>query len=555
MHINVRRTIGPLLLWFVDLVSAHAQTFVWSRINAPLPSSIEVYAGTADGPVRAWYASILAADTLIRPRALMSTDADGKEAVTSIAANTEAYVAINAGYFDTATNPATSYSLIIADSVLRSRQVTSLTRSSVVYAVYRAAFGVRHDRSTETGWIGHNGTGLGDVVRYGAPIANADGTPAATSTAGAGAAWTGIVDAIGGGPSLVSNGVINVTYEPEVFFGSGVGTAADPRTAIGRTADGRIILLVADGRSASSIGLSLSALAQTMSSLSCIDALNLDGGGSSTFVMNGTVLNSPSDGVERQVASAFAVVPAPRPLLFEKTIDTGGPEYREDGAGWISTANPGSFGAGARLHPVSVGTSRAAFKLGLPTMATYELSAWWVAASNRATNTPIIVHSVGRTDTVRVDQTTRGGQWNIVGTFTFSGTDADSVVISDAASATPGQATTYVVSDGLRLTSRDAAFVSTRVAGEATPRYFTLEQNFPNPFNPSTTIRYALASTAQVRLRILDLLGREVDRLVDMEQTAGTYHVTWSPRLSSGVYLCELTAGGQRAVVRTALVR
>ncbi|MCU0453749.1 MAG: phosphodiester glycosidase family protein [Bacteroidetes bacterium] len=535
--------------------SATAQTFIWSRVNAPLPSSVEIYAGTAPGPVRAWYASVWANDTLIIPRALASTDADGKELVSTIASATQAHVAINAGYFDGGTNPAVSYSLVIADSTLRSRQVTSLTRNSQVYGVYRAAFGVRRDRSTETGWIGHNGTTLADIIRFNAPISNANGTPASATTAGTGAAWTGIVDAVGGGPSLVKNGVVNVTYDQEVFFGSGVGTSADPRTAIGRTSDGRIILFVVDGRSTQSVGLSLAELAQTMLSLGCVDAVNLDGGGSSAFVVNGAVMNAPSDGVERQVASAFAVLPAPRPPLFEKTIDTGGQEYREDAAGWSATGNPGSFGAAARLHPIGTGLSRAAFRLGVPKAATYDLHAWWVASTNRAKDAPFMVFSSGKVDTVRVDQTVRGGQWNLLGSYVFTGTDADSVVVTDAASPTAGQATTYVVADGLRLTSRDAAFAPTHVAPDAMPRTFELEQNFPNPFNPTTTFRFTLTSRTHVRLRILDLLGREVVRLVDEERSAGSYHVTWSPRVASGLYLCEMTAGGRMDVVRAVLAR
>jgi hypothetical protein len=550
-----RRATSFALLVLMLWMSAAAQTFTWSRVSVPLPSSVEVYAGTAAGPVRAWYGTVRANDTLIIPRAVMSSDADGKDPVSTFASATQAHVAINAGYFDTGTNPAVSYSLVITDSTLRSRQVTSLTRSSLVYGVYRAAFGVRRDRSTETGWIGHNGTALADVIRYNAPIANVNGTPASATTAGTGTAWTGIVDAVGGGPSLVKNGVVSVTYDQEVFFGSGVGTSADPRTAIGRTSDGRIIMFVVDGRTTQSIGLSLTELAQTMLSLGCVDAINLDGGGSSAFVVNGAVLNAPSDGVERQVASAFAVIPAPRAPLFEKTIDTGGPEYREDAAGWIATGNPGSFGAAARLHPIGSGLSRAAFRLGVPKAATYDLYAWWVASTNRARNTPFVVFSSGKVDTVKVDQTVRGGQWNLLGSFVFTGTDADSVVITDAASPTAGQATTYVVADGLRLTSRDAAFDPTDVAHEATPRTFGLEQNFPNPFNPTTTFRFTLTSQAHVRLRILDLLGREVERLVDEERSAGSYHVTWSPRVASGLYLCEMTASGQMAVVRAALVR
>ncbi|HXG39290.1 MAG TPA: T9SS type A sorting domain-containing protein [Bacteroidota bacterium] len=75
------------------------------------------------------------------------------------------------------------------------------------------------------------------------------------------------------------------------------------------------------------------------------------------------------------------------------------------------------------------------------------------------------------------------------------------------------------------------------------PREFALEQNFPNPFNPSTTIRYALPYRSQVTLVVYNVLGEEVSRLVNQEQEAGYYQLQWSPQLPSGVYVYRLQAG------------
>ncbi len=75
---------------------------------------------------------------------------------------------------------------------------------------------------------------------------------------------------------------------------------------------------------------------------------------------------------------------------------------------------------------------------------------------------------------------------------------------------------------------------------------FTLCQNFPNPFNPSTKIAYLLTNSARVRLSVFDLTGREVVRLVDQVQGSGNYSVTWnsldgsSQHLSSGTYVARL---------------
>ena len=84
-----------------------------------------------------------------------------------------------------------------------------------------------------------------------------------------------------------------------------------PRTAVGIMADGRVLLVVVDGRSLRSGGASIVGLANLMRSLGAVDALNLDGGGSSTMVVNGRVVNSPSDGHERAVTSALVVLPGP----------------------------------------------------------------------------------------------------------------------------------------------------------------------------------------------------------------------------------------------------
>jgi len=76
------------------------------------------------------------------------------------------------------------------------------------------------------------------------------------------------------------------------------------------------------------------------------------------------------------------------------------------------------------------------------------------------------------------------------------------------------------------------------------PSDFRLEQNFPNPFNPATNIRYSISKTSKVTLRVFDVLGREVQSLVNTVQAPGQYTVTFSGRdLASGVYFYQLTAG------------
>jgi hypothetical protein len=78
-----------------------------------------------------------------------------------------------------------------------------------------------------------------------------------------------------------------------------------------------------------------------------------------------------------------------------------------------------------------------------------------------------------------------------------------------------------------------------------TPNKFWLEQNFPNPFNPSTKIQYNLPIATDVKLIVYDVLGRELAKLVDANRAAGTHEVVFdATNLSSGFYFYKLIAGG-----------
>ena len=114
----------------------------------------------------------------------------------------------------------------------------------------------------------------------------------------------GVTDAIGGDRILVADG--------QVALGpcTGAVCSRNPRTAIGLTADGRVLIVVVDGRQGSSSGMSLLELAQFMANrLGAEVAMNLDGGGSSTMAVRGALANHPGDGFERAVSSAVLVFP------------------------------------------------------------------------------------------------------------------------------------------------------------------------------------------------------------------------------------------------------
>jgi len=79
---------------------------------------------------------------------------------------------------------------------------------------------------------------------------------------------------------------------------------------------------------------------------------------------------------------------------------------------------------------------------------------------------------------------------------------------------------------------------------EQVPTEFSLSQNFPNPFNPSTKIKYSVPQSSNVVIKVFDVLGNEIETLVNEEKTSGTYEVTWyAEQLPSGVYFYQLQAG------------
>ena len=91
---------------------------------------------------------------------------------------------------------------------------------------------------------------------------------------------------------------------------------------------------------------------------------------------------------------------------------------------------------------------------------------------------------------------------------------------------------------------------------ESIPKKFELSQNYPNPFNPATTIKYSIPKTSFVKLKIYDILGREVATLVNEEKTAGNFEVSFNAaNLSSGVYFYRIQAGSFVATKKLLLLK
>ena len=115
----------------------------------------------------------------------------------------------------------------------------------------------------------------------------------------------------------------------------------------------------------------------------------------------------------------------------------------------------------------------------------------------------------------------------------------------------------------VRITRKAGTSTFKPVTVDADPPNGPIEllANYPNPFNPETTIRYQLSEPVWVRLEIFNALGQQIHTLVDAEQASGIHHVRWDGReawgnqVGAGVYLYRLTAGPVMATQKMFLVK
>ncbi len=169
--------------------------------------------------------------------------------------------------------------------------------------------------------------------------------------------WPEVHEALGAGPLLLRQG--------EVVLAAAKRDPRHPRSAIGLTADGRVLWLAIDGRTAQATGMTLAETTKVLQALGCTDALNLDGGGSTTLWVAGRgVCNFPCDNKrydhagERKVANALLVF-APAIVV----VDDAAAELR--GSGWQRvTATAGAHDGGFATSPAV--DARAVFRADLP---------------------------------------------------------------------------------------------------------------------------------------------------------------------------------------------
>ena len=158
-------------------------------------------------------------------------------------------------------------------------------------------------------------------------------------------------------------------------------------------------------------------------------------------------------------------------------------------------------------------------------------------------------------DNFQVRITLTGTTSNVAGELVDAGGNV--VAVNNKTSSNPfiltaPSAGTYTVNAGFKSPSRKwgntSAIINVSGIDEVlvglTPEVFALYANYPNPFNPSTKIRYAISQTAFTSLKVYSILGEEVATLINEEKTPGVYEVNFdASNLTSGTYLYKLQAG------------
>lgn len=303
----LRKTILLLFIYSFscnDITIEKQLPMGWSKFDLDLPDGIDVYQGqNFKLPLRAWVVKVDLKNKKIFAKVLSSNDRDRKETPLQFLENTGALVVINGGFFNSDNFISKHVGLLKTNGFLEEPASHSVIRDSERYYITRGAFGIDFDGYPDIAWCS---TKNDSIFEWKRPTSNRPGSPSKKLKFTVANLWN-VRDAIHAGPVLIDQEKINITVEDEVFFNTPI-SGVQPRSAIGFTDENELILMVVDGRQSDSRGVYLEELALLMSQFNCIEALNLDGGGSSALVADSRLLNRPLGRTsQREVMSAVGI--------------------------------------------------------------------------------------------------------------------------------------------------------------------------------------------------------------------------------------------------------
>jgi exopolysaccharide biosynthesis protein len=323
-----------LLIYFSAIYFVAVAQLSWKNLDSlyqPLPSSVHIYKSTdqLDGkPNIVYYVIADLEDKTLN----FTADTTYKRRLTPSAfyeKDDQPLVVVNCSFFSFATNQ--NLNIVVKNNKLVGYNIHTIPAKGkdtlTYYHSFFGAFGISKKRKADIAWVctdsskkfpyasQHAVPSIHDSIArpsfnyldHSTSIVTNGYNGKGYSVTSSFKKWK-MKTAIGGGPVLVQNGEIHISNNEErKFYGKAINDH-HPRTAIGYTNDNKIIILAAEGRSESASGLTLIQEAQILKDLHCVEALNLDGGGSTCMLVNGKETNSPSaKGIQRPVPSVFLI--------------------------------------------------------------------------------------------------------------------------------------------------------------------------------------------------------------------------------------------------------
>jgi hypothetical protein len=314
--VNRKQLITGILLCVSFAGSAQLK---WKNVDSlfqPLPASVHVFFSndSLDGkPNRAYYVS-----AELKDKALNFTTqvGNGKRLTPTQYFEQEQYplLVMNCTFFEFVHN--SNLNVVIKDEKMLAYQVHSLPGRGKDTFTYRHSFGsaigITKNRKADVAWLY---TDSSDAYAYASQTVIANWrdsinhpTKKEMLQKGKFKKWE-MNAAVGGGPVLLQNGEIQVANNQEIKFAGKAIDDKHPRTAMGYTADNKLILMVTEGRfPGKAEGATLTQQAKMLKDIGCVEALNLDGGGSSCLLINGKQTITPTDKEgQRPVPAVFII--------------------------------------------------------------------------------------------------------------------------------------------------------------------------------------------------------------------------------------------------------
>jgi exopolysaccharide biosynthesis protein len=312
------KKIAAVFILLASTLTAQSQ-LNWKNVDSlyrPLPKGVHVYMTNdlVDGkPNIAYYVS---ADLKEKSIEFATQVGNGKRLTPTqyFEQENKPLLVMNCTFFEFVHN--SNQNVVVKDGKLVAYQVHTINGRGKDTFTYRhpfgSAIGISKKRKADVAWLY---TDSSDATPYASQsVIDAVKDSIAKHTAkemlqmGAFKKWE-MDAAVGGGPILVQNGNISISNNEELKFGGKAINDKHPRTAMGYTNDGKLIMLAIEGRFPNKAeGATLTQVAQMLKEIGCVEGLNLDGGGSSCLLVNGKQTITPSDKEQQRPVPAVFMI-------------------------------------------------------------------------------------------------------------------------------------------------------------------------------------------------------------------------------------------------------